>query len=88
MFIEDLQNQLMEKEEESQENGREFANKIQMMSEKEMEKDDLIRELKLKLEAAPEDITVPIDASATAEEAEKTKLELNNLMVDFHGLSS
>merc|ERR1712226_127457 len=37
------------------------------------------RDLKLKLEAAPEDITVPVDTSAMMAEAEKTKSELQSM---------
>merc|ERR550532_3861021 len=44
-----------------------------------MENEDLIRELKQKLEAAPEDITVPVDSAAALAEANQAKNELQSL---------
>merc|ERR1719400_2441167 len=49
------------------------------MMERELEKEDLIRDLKLKLEAAPEDITVPVDSVAALAEANQAKNELQSL---------
>merc|ERR1712076_185670 len=71
-IIEDLQNQLEKKE-------KECSEKDNLMAANEIEKDDIIRDLKLKLEAAPEDITVPVDTSAMMAEAEKTKSELQSM---------
>merc|ERR1719239_439613 len=53
--------------------------KERMMMERELEKEDLIRELKQKLEAAPEDITVPVDSAAALAEANQAKNELQSL---------
>merc|ERR1719397_1202626 len=53
--------------------------KERMMMERELEKEDLIRELKHKLEAAPEDITVPVDSAAALAEANQAKNELQSL---------
>merc|ERR1719239_1134998 len=53
--------------------------KERMMMERELEKEDLIRDLKQKLEAAPEDITVPVDSAAALAEANQAKNELQSL---------
>merc|ERR1711936_16823 len=47
--------------------------------QKEIEKDDIIRKLKQKLEEAPEDISVPVNVAEAALAHEKTKTELLNL---------
>merc|ERR1739838_1113160 len=58
---------------------RECAEKENKLIQKEIEKDDIIRELKQKLEEAPEDISVPVNIAEAALAHEKTKTELLNL---------
>merc|ERR1712154_202337 len=47
--------------------------------QRETEKDDIIRNLKQKLEDAPEDISIPVNVAEATLAHEKTKTELLNL---------
>merc|ERR1739838_1197433 len=58
---------------------RECSENENRLIQKEIEKDDIIRELKQKLEEAPEDISVPVNVAGAALAHEKTKTELLNL---------
>ena len=78
-IIEELQTEVASKEEELEKKNQEITEKEKMMMERELEKEDLIRDLKLKLEAAPEDITVPVDSAAALAEANQAKNELQSL---------
>jgi len=78
-IIEDLQNQIEQKEAECEKWERECSEKENRLMQKEIEKDDIIRELKQKLEEAPEDISIPVNVAEAALAHEKTKTELLNL---------
>merc|ERR1711892_150722 len=78
-IIEDLQNQISQCEADCEKWERECAEKENKLIQKEIEKDDIIRELKQKLEEAPEDISVPVNIAEAALAHEKTKTELLNL---------
>merc|ERR1740124_1283555 len=78
-IIEDLQNQISQSEADREKWEREGAEKENKLIQKEIEKDDIIRELKQKLEEAPEDISVPVNIAEAALAHEKTKTELLNL---------
>ena len=53
---------------------------LQLLSQqKEQENEDLVRNLKQKLEDTPENVSVAVDVSEAAAEHEKTKTELSNL---------
>merc|ERR1712106_796765 len=78
-IIEDLQNQISQSEADCEKWERECAEKENKLIQKEIEKDDIIRELKQKLEEAPEDISVPVNIAEAALAHEKTKTELLNL---------
>merc|ERR1712013_579875 len=53
--------------------------KENILIQKETEKDDIIRNLKQKLEDAPEDISIPVNIAEATLAHEKTKTELLNL---------
>merc|ERR1711892_409786 len=78
-IIEDLQNQISQCEADCEKWERECAEKENKLIQKEIEKDDIIRELKQKLEEAPEDISVPLNIAEAALAHERTKTELLNL---------
>merc|ERR1711970_1581480 len=78
-IIEDLQNQLSQKEADCEKWERECNVKENILLQKETEKDDIIRNLKQKLEDAPEDISIPVNVAEAALAHEKTKTELLNL---------
>merc|ERR1719483_1349652 len=78
-IIEDLQNQIEQKEAECEKWERECSEKENRLMQKEIEKDDIIRELKQKLEEVPEDISIPVNVAEAALAHEKTKTELLNL---------
>merc|ERR1712142_1430499 len=62
-IIEDLQNKLSQKEEECEKLEKEFTAKENTLIQRETEKDDIIRNLKQKLEDAPEDISIPVNVA-------------------------
>merc|ERR1712013_78271 len=78
-IIEDLQNQLSQKEADCEKWERECNAKENILIQKETEKDDIIRNLKQKLEDAPEDISIPVNIAEATLAHEKTKTELLNL---------
>merc|ERR1712187_59829 len=78
-IIEDLQNQLSQKEADCENWERECNAKENILIQKETEKDDIIRNLKQKLEDAPEDISIPVNIAEATLAHEKTKTELLNL---------
>eukprot|EP00092_Neocalanus_flemingeri_P001893 GFUD01002020.1.p1 GENE.GFUD01002020.1~~GFUD01002020.1.p1 ORF type:complete len:4147 (-),score=1483.97 GFUD01002020.1:293-12733(-) len=78
-IIEDLQKQMEQKEAECEKWERECSEKENRLIQKEIEKDDIIRILKQKLEDAPEDISVPVNVAEAALAHEKTKTDLLNL---------
>merc|ERR1712228_933184 len=78
-IIEDLQSQISEKETEYENLQKEFTDKELRHSQSEAEKDDIIRNLKHKLEETPEDISIPVNVAEAALAHERTKTELLNL---------
>merc|ERR1719206_1734967 len=78
-IIEDLQNQLSQKEADCEKWERECNAKENILIQKETEKDDIIRNLKQKLEDAPEDISIPVNIAEATLAHKKTKTELLNL---------
>merc|ERR1711936_102308 len=65
-IIEDLQKQIEHKEVQCEKWERECSEKENRLIQKEIEKDDIIRKLKQKLEEAPEDISVPVNVAEAA----------------------
>merc|ERR1711913_227042 len=79
LIIEELQNQVVEKEQEYTQLSSELAERESVIKEKEEvinSKDDSIREMKQRLEEAPEDVSVQIDVTQNVLALEKTKSEL------------
>merc|ERR1712007_283517 len=71
-IIEDLQNQLSQKEADCEKWERECSAKENILLQKETENDDIIRNLKQKLEDAPEDISIPVNVAEATLAHEKT----------------